>query len=77
MHHSELGHDIPRSNTPPDPQQMAAMEERFKRTNEDIPMNRMAEADELAGLAVLLASDASSYITGQIFAQDGGRSAKH
>ena len=53
------------------------MEERMKRTNADIPMNRMGEADELAGLAVLLASDASSYITGQIFTQDGGRSAKH
>jgi NAD(P)-dependent dehydrogenase (short-subunit alcohol dehydrogenase family) len=77
MHHSELGHDMPRPNTTPDPQMMAAMEERMKRTNEDIPMNRMAEADELAGLAVLLASDASSYITGQIITQDGGRSAKH
>ena len=77
MHHSELGHDNPRPNTPPNPQQMAAMQEMMKRTNEDIPMNRFAEADELAGLAVLLASDASSYITGQVFAQDGGRSAKH
>ena len=74
MHHSELGHDIPRPATLPDPQQMQEM---MKRTNEDIPMNRMAEADELAGLAVLLASDASSYITGQIYTQDGGRSAKH
>jgi NAD(P)-dependent dehydrogenase (short-subunit alcohol dehydrogenase family) len=77
MHHSELGHDIPRPNTPPSPQQMAAMQEMMKRANEDIPMHRMGEADELAGLAVLLASDASSYITGQIIAQDGGRSAKH
>jgi len=77
MHHSELGHDIPRPDTPPDPEQMAAMQEIMKKTNEDIPMNRMADADELAGLAVLLASDASSYITGQIIAQDGGRSAKH
>jgi NAD(P)-dependent dehydrogenase (short-subunit alcohol dehydrogenase family) len=77
MHHSELGHDNPRPNTPPSPQQMAAMQEMMKKTNEDIPMNRFAEADELAGLAVLLASDASSYITGQVFAQDGGRSAKH
>lgn len=77
MHHSELGHDIPRPNTPPDPKQMAVMQEMMKRTNEDIPMNRFAEADELAGLAVLLASDASSYITGQVIAQDGGRSAKH
>ncbi len=77
MHHSEIGHDIPRPNTPPDSQQIAAMQERMKKTSEDIPMNRMAEADELAGLAVLLASDASSYITGQIITQDGGRSAKH
>jgi len=77
MHHSELGHDIRGPNTPPDPQQMAAMQERMKKTNEDIPMNRMADADEMAGLAVLLASDASSYITGQVFVQDGGRSAKH
>jgi len=77
MHHSELGHDIPRPDGPPDPQLIAAMQERMKRTNEDIPMNRMADADELAGLAVLLASDASSYITGQVIAQDGGRSAKH
>jgi NAD(P)-dependent dehydrogenase (short-subunit alcohol dehydrogenase family) len=77
MHHSELGHDSPRPNTPPDSKLMAVMQERMKKTNEDIPMNRMAEADELAGLAVLLASDASSYITGQIITQDGGRSAKH
>ena len=77
MHHSEIGHDIPRPNTPPDPKQMAAMQEMMKKTNEDIPMNRMADANEIAGLSVLLASDASSYITGQVIAQDGGRSAKH
>ncbi len=77
MHNTEIGHDTPRPNTPPSPQQMTAMQERMKRTNEDIPMHRRAEADELAGLAVLLASDASSYITGQIIVQDGGRSAKH
>jgi len=77
MHHSEIGHDIPRPTTPPDPKMSAAMEEQMKRTNEDIPMRRMAEANEMAGLAVWLASDASSYITGQIIVQDGGRSAKH
>ena len=52
-------------------------QERAKRIHEDIPMNRFGEAYELGGLFVLLASDASSYITGQIIAQDGGRSAKH
>jgi len=75
IHRSELGHDSPRPKN--DPQQMASMQERIKRTLEDIPMNRGGESDELAGLAVLLASDASSYITGQIIVQDGGRSAKH
>ncbi len=77
MHRSELGHDNPRPTAPPSKEQMANMEAMMKKTNEDIPMNRFAEADELAGLAVLLASDASSYITGQVFTQDGGRSAKH
>ena len=56
---------------------MSAMQEMMKTVNADIPMNRMAEAEEMAGIAVLLASDASSYITGQVFVQDGGRSAKH
>ena len=77
IHESEIGHDNPRPAAPPDPQQMAAIQERIKRTYEDIPMNRRGAADELAGIAVLLASDASSYITGQIIAQDGGRSVKH
>ena len=77
IHHSELHREMPASSTPPDPQQVAAMEERSKRIFGDIPMNRFGEADEMAGIAVLLASDASSYITGQIIAQDGGRSVKH
>jgi len=77
IHHSDLHHDIPTATTPPSAQQVAAMQERSKRIYEDIPMNRFGEANELAGLAVLLASDASSYITGQIIAQDGGRSVKH
>jgi NAD(P)-dependent dehydrogenase (short-subunit alcohol dehydrogenase family) len=41
-----------------------------------VPMGRQAEASELKGLAVLLASDASSYITGQVFVEDGGQSAR-
>ena len=74
---TELGHDMPRPETPPDPQMVAAMQELFKKNLEDVPMRRGGEPDEFAGLAVLLASDASSFITGQIITQDGGRSAKH
>ncbi len=37
-----------------------------------IPMRRFGRADEIAGLAVLLASDASGYLNGQVFHVDGG-----
>lgn len=36
------------------------------------PISRVGETGELKGVAVFLASDASSYITGQIIAVDGG-----
>jgi 3-oxoacyl-[acyl-carrier protein] reductase len=35
-------------------------------------MGRFAEPAEIRGLAVFLASDASSYVTGQVFSTDGG-----
>jgi NAD(P)-dependent dehydrogenase (short-subunit alcohol dehydrogenase family) len=40
-----------------------------------IPMKRRGVPDDLVGLAVYLASDASSYLTGQVIAHDGGWSA--
>ena len=38
------------------------------------PAGRWGELDELIGVCVLLASEASSYINGQIFYIDGGLS---
>lgn len=37
-----------------------------------LPIPRIGEPDELAGLALFLASDASSYCTGSVFTADGG-----
>lgn len=46
--------------------------DRKARMLQRIPMNRFGEPEELAGAAVFLASDASSYITGQLLMVDGG-----
>ena len=37
-----------------------------------IPLGRLGEAEDVANLAVFLASDQSLYITGQVFSVDGG-----
>ena len=48
-------------------------DERFKDKYLDrIPLGRWAEPDEIAPVFVFFASDAASYVTGQILAADGG-----
>ena len=45
----------------------------LRRATEDVPLRRIGEADEIAGAAVYLASDASGFMTGQSLVIDGGR----
>jgi NAD(P)-dependent dehydrogenase (short-subunit alcohol dehydrogenase family) len=40
------------------------------------PMGRVGQVDELAGMAIFLASDAASFVTGQTYPVDGGFLAK-
>jgi 2-deoxy-D-gluconate 3-dehydrogenase len=52
------------------PEEMAAMTEQFAA---QIPLGRMGEPDDIAKVAVFLASSGSDYITGELIVVDGGR----
>jgi 3-oxoacyl-[acyl-carrier protein] reductase len=45
---------------------------RAKQSAEEIPMGRYGEPEELAALAVFLASPVAGYITGAVLPVDGG-----
>lgn len=50
----------------------AVLEDKFAQKIDDIPFGRLATPEEVANLCLFLASDNSSYLTGQIIGIDGG-----
>ena len=49
----------------------AVLDEKFSHKINDIPFGRLAEPDDIANAALYLASDISSYVTGQVLGIDG------
>lgn len=52
----------------------AMTEDAKAKMTDAIPLKRIGTTKDIANMAVFLASDASNYITGQVFAVDGGMS---
>jgi NAD(P)-dependent dehydrogenase (short-subunit alcohol dehydrogenase family) len=50
-----------------------ADESRKRRAETDTPLGRIGQPDDIAGVALFLASDDASYITGEVLFPTGGR----
>jgi len=48
-------------------------EDRWSQMQKSQPIKHLGQPNEIASVALLLASDASSYLTGQTIVVDGGR----
>jgi NAD(P)-dependent dehydrogenase (short-subunit alcohol dehydrogenase family) len=84
--HGGRGGAITPPATPPDrmltllrgqAQQQFGDPERWAELTKHMPFGRAAEPDEVADLAVFLASDRASYISGVVMTLDGGQAARH
>jgi NAD(P)-dependent dehydrogenase (short-subunit alcohol dehydrogenase family) len=54
---------------------MAQYPERVEAAIQHTPLRRLAEPDDMSGVAVFLASDAARFVTGQTIFVDGGMTA--
>jgi NAD(P)-dependent dehydrogenase (short-subunit alcohol dehydrogenase family) len=48
------------------------VDQQIKKLGQDFPLGRIGETDDIVGATVLLASDASRFITGETIVVDGG-----